>query len=114
MPRTFGHAALGRDVLHFAGDDIAACDRAAEKDFGMQRIGRGVTGFAARAQADPIALRDFAAVAVNGCADRAAVLLRARHPVRKAIVRRDVIELRGWLLYHELHVAPPSTLTTAP
>src|SRR5262249_56124128 len=98
MPWALGHAAFGRDVLHFAGASVAARDRAAEQDFGMQRIGRGVAGFAAGAQSHPIALCDLAAITSYGCANRATVLLRARHPVRKPVVRRDVIELRGGLV----------------
>src|SRR5262249_1092070 len=98
MPGPLGHAAFGGDIPGFASDDIAARDRTAEQYFGVQRIGRGVAGFAAGAQADPVAKRDFSAIAAHRRANRAAVLLRARHPVGKAVVRRDVIDLRRWLV----------------
>ena len=64
----------------------------------MQRIGRGVAGFAAGAQRLPVAHRDPGETAARWHADRAAVLLRAGHPVRKAIVGGDVIDLRGRLV----------------
>src|ERR1043166_5723532 len=64
----------------------------------MQRIGSRVARFATSAQTFPIAIRDFGMVAARRCANGAAVLLRAREPVRETKVRGDVINLRGRLV----------------
>src|SRR5262249_61836749 len=64
----------------------------------MQRIWRGVAVLVARAQPRPIGQRDLAATAAVRDADRAAVLLRASHPIGEAIIRRDVVKLRRRLV----------------
>src|SRR5581483_7631073 len=64
----------------------------------MQGIGRGVAGLTARAQTFPIALRDFRVTTARWRTYGAAVLLRAGHPIRKAIIGCDVINLRGRLV----------------
>src|SRR6185436_9373556 len=87
-------AAFRRNVFRLTGENVATRDRATEQNFGMQRIGRGVARFAARAQTFPIAIGDLGMIAARRSADGAAVLLRAGDPVRKAIVRCDVIDLR--------------------
>src|SRR5690349_856389 len=64
----------------------------------MQRFGSCVSGFTARTESFPIAIRYIGMDAARWRADRAAVLLRARDPVWKAMVGRDVIDLRSRLV----------------
>src|ERR1043165_3269366 len=64
----------------------------------MQRIGSGVARFTAGTQSFPITIRDVGMDAARRRADRATVLLRARDPVWKTIVSRDVIDLRSRLV----------------
>src|SRR5436309_12310102 len=64
----------------------------------MQRIWRGVARFAARAHRLPVAHRDRGEAAARSDADGAAVLLRARNPVRQRVVWRDVVDLRRRLI----------------
>ena len=67
-------------------------------DPGMQRIAGGEATFPAGAHRFPIAHADLAELATRANADGAAVLLRPGHPVGRAIIDRDVIELRRWLV----------------
>ena len=90
-----------RDVLHLSGlrvetEELAA-GAAAVNNLRVHRIGKDVTTFAG-ADRMPIAKSDLAVVAAADHRRRAAVLLRAVDPVRKLIVDRDVIKLRGRLV----------------
>jgi len=78
--------------------DIEAAARAAEDDAGMQRISGRHAAFAARPDRLPVALPDLGELAARSHCHGAAVLLRARDPVRESIVDRDVIDLRDRLI----------------
>ena len=64
----------------------------------MQRVGRGVAALAAGADRLPVAHRDLPELAARPHGDRAAVLLRAGHPVRETVIGRHVVDLRDRLV----------------
>ena len=95
MASRFGRVALRRNIrFRTVRLQIAPTDRAAIEDAGVQRIGRRVSALAPSAEGLPIAHGDLAELAAASHADGAAVLLRARDPVRKTEIRRDMVNLR--------------------
>ena len=91
-------AELRRNVAEFTGDHIALGHIVTEEYFGVQGIGSGVTGFVARADPGPIMHGNLGVAAARRNPHSTAVLLGAGGPVRKTIVGRDVVELRGRLV----------------
>src|ERR1700752_1481899 len=89
---------FGRNVPGFAGENVATGNCAAEKNFRMERIWRGVARFTARTQTLPIAIGNLGMNAARGSANCAAILLRTGDPVRETIVSGEVIDLCGWLV----------------
>src|SRR6185437_4223316 len=96
--RAVGRARRGRTGHRLVEREIVALTRAAEDDPRMQRIARRVAALAAGADRLPVAHRDLAELAARADGDGARILLRAGHPVREAIVDRDVVELRRRLI----------------
>src|SRR5579863_8760632 len=72
-------------------------DLSAERDARVRRVGDDVPVLL-RADGMPIAFGDFAPLAATDDARRAALLLSAADPIRKALVGVDVIHLRGRLV----------------
>ena len=95
--RYFPRTSDGRDVLHLARGMAEARELPAVDDVGVERIRRDVPVLLG-ADGMPVAESDRAVVAAARDRDRAALLLPAVDPVRKAVVRRDVVELRRRLV----------------
>ena len=64
----------------------------------MQRIARGHSALAARTNGLPIAHRDGGKLAARTHGHCPAVLLRSGHPVRRAVIHREVVDLRRRLV----------------
>ena len=98
VPRRGWQVHLGRDVVGLPGLFVASRHRAAKEDVRIQRVWRGVARLAAGARRLPIAHGDARKPAARPHAHGAAVLLRAGHPVRERVVRRDPVDLRRRLV----------------
>src|SRR5580700_3350693 len=86
-----------RDLLRLPGALVELSNLSAEEDTGMQRIGYDVTVLLG-ARGMPVALRRLAPIAAAAHAGRAALLLAAADPIRKATVGIHVVHLRGGLV----------------
>ncbi len=80
------------------GLEVPAAALAAVDHAGMQRIAGRIPALAGGADRLPVALRDLRELAARAHRHRAAVLLRADHPVREAVVDRCVVDLRRGLI----------------
>ena len=87
----------GADVLHLPGPPVELSELAAVQNIRMQRIRRDVAVLF-DANGMPIPKRNRTVITAAGNADRAALLLRAIHPVGELIVRGQVINLRRRLV----------------
>jgi hypothetical protein len=94
--------------LRLTGATIEPRQFAADDDVRIERIGNDVTIFLRRDRS-PVAERNLAVVTAAFDSDRTAFLLTAVKPIRKRVVRADVIQLRVDWLYHELQLFPPFT-----
>ena len=98
VPRRGRQVHLRRHVVGLACLHVASRHRAAEEDVRIQGIGRGVARLAAGARRLPVAHGDPGEPPARPDTHGAAVLLRAGHPVRKRVVRRDPVDLRRGLV----------------
>src|SRR6267142_589896 len=74
-----------------------ATGAAAINNIGIDWIGHNVAAFTG-ADGMPISESNLTVITAAHNSGCAAVLLRAVDPIRKLVVHRDVIELRGWLV----------------
>ena len=88
---------IGRHVLDVTGIPVEPRQLAAVDQVGVQRVRRDVAVLLG-AHRVPFADGDLPVVAAARHAGGARLLLPAVHPVGEAVVRRDVIELRGRLV----------------
>src|SRR5208282_3179484 len=88
---------LRRNVRRFAERLIRARNPSAVKNVGVHGVNSDSAVFLHAGEA-PIAVANLAVVAAASSGDAATFLLPAVDPVGKAIVRGDVIKLRGWLV----------------
>src|SRR6478736_152328 len=86
-----------KNVLCLTSATIESCQFAADDDVGIERIGNDVTIFLRRNRS-PVAESNLAIVAAAFDSDRTAFLLTAVKPIRKRVVRADMIQLRGRLV----------------
>src|ERR1700730_10822570 len=86
-----------RDVSDFAEFLIRSREARAVNDICVERIDGDVTVLE-HSDRVPLAKGDFAVVAAAHGSGRAALLLRAVNPIGEAIVRGDMVELRGRLV----------------
>src|SRR6266516_1548167 len=100
-------------ILRLTGAAIESRQLTADDNVWIERIGNDVTIFLSRDRL-PIAEGDLAFIAEAFDSDRPAFLLSAVKPVRKRVVSANVIQLRSRLVYHELQLLPPFTVTIAP
>src|SRR5208337_2490541 len=84
-------------VAIFAARLIRARNPSAVKNVGVHGVNSDSAVFLHAGEA-PIAVANLAVVAAASSGDAATFLLPAVDPVGKAIVRGDVIKLRGWLV----------------
>src|SRR5215475_8017729 len=96
-PETFGLHGHRKNVLRLTGATIEPRQFAADDDVWIERIGDDITIFLGRHRS-PIAECDFAFVATASYSNRTAFLLTAVKPIRKRIVRADMIQLRRRLV----------------
>src|SRR5258705_939170 len=83
-----------KNVLRLTGATIESRQFTADDNVWIERIGNDVTIFLGRDR-PPVAERDLAFVAATFDSDGTAFLLTAVKPVRKRVVRADMIQLRG-------------------
>ena len=86
-----------QNCLGLTGSSIEPRQFTAYDDVRIERIGDYVAVFLGRDRL-PVAKRDLAIVAATGDSDRTAFLLTAIKPVRKCVVRADMIQLRRRLI----------------
>src|SRR5262249_50970189 len=94
-------------VLHLTGAAIESRQFATDNDVWIERIGDNVTIFLGRDRF-PIAERDLAFIAAAFDSDRPAFLLATVKPIRKSVVRADVVQLRCRLVIPSAPPLPPS------
>src|SRR5207302_4576772 len=92
-----GAHSLRRHVLHLAGRPIVTCCLAAIDDARIQRVGSDVAVLF-DSHRPPLAAGNLSIVAPAGDPGRAAFLLTAVDPVRKLVVRHDMVKLNGGLV----------------
>src|SRR6266571_2870817 len=88
---------LRRNVRHFADVLLGSRKPRAVNNVGVERID-GDVPVLEDSNGVPLAKADFSVIAPAHCSRRAAFLLRAVNPVRKPVVRGDMIELRCRLI----------------
>ena len=86
-----------KNVLRLTGATIESRQFAADDNVWIERIGNDVTIFLRRNRS-PVAECDLAFVTAAFDSDRTAFLLTAVKPIRKRVVRADVIQLRRRLV----------------
>src|SRR5713101_4641533 len=88
---------LRRNVRHFADVLLGSRKPRAVNNVGVERIDGNVSVLE-DSNGMPLAKADFSVIAAAYCSGGAAFLLRAVNPIRKPVVRCDVVELRGRLI----------------
>src|SRR6476620_11418051 len=96
-PKIFRLHRHWKNVLRLTGATIESRQFPADDDVWIEWIGNDITIFL-RCNRSPVAGRNRAVVAAAFDSDRTAFLLTAVKPIRKRVVRADMIQLRGRLV----------------
>src|SRR3954453_1719320 len=96
-PEVFCRHRHWKNVLRLTGATIESRQFAADDDVWIERIRNHVTIFLS-GHGSPVAEGNFPIVAAAFNSDRTAFLLTAVKPVRKRVVRADMIQLPGRLV----------------